>query len=485
MKILRDIYNNISFPAFDLNTKLEFIKEYNQKAIPYFRASILLIFIVSIPYIFLDILAIPLNIEFAWIVRLGIWLPILLAAFVLSYFPFAIRYFQFMGSVVSLTIGFGVLAMIAVSQRAEMAYTMYYSGIGTAIVLIIIMRMRFVLSFVISSILVVSYILLAIIQQDILLVDNKVNYPVIFLNNLFFLISTAIVSWVASYILESYARNNFLHQQFTLKEKYKIELQKNKIQSSHKDVTANIRYASRIQENLLPNSDILLSYFSEYFILNKPKDIVSGDFYWIKKQENYLIFAVADCTGHGVSAAFMSILGISFLNEICAPKKTPVANEILFELREKVINSVSRIGQTNETNDGMDIALIVIDMKANILEFAGAYRPIIIIRNNELQTLKADKIPVGISDIENIAYANQQFNLQPNDMVYLFSDGYIDQFGGPDERRFMIKRFRNMLLEMHLESTENQYEAIKSQLSIWRLGKYEQLDDILVAGLKV
>ncbi len=268
-------------------------------------------------------------------------------------------------------------------------------------------------------------------------------------------------------------------------DKDNVEKQKNKIQSSHKHVTDNIRYASRVQQNILPDSEVLHSCFSEYFILNRPKDIVSGDFYWTKEQGDYLIVAVADCTGHGVSAAFMSILGISFLNEITATNVQPVASEILDELKKSVVNSVSNIGKTNETNDGMDIALLVVNKKTNTLQYSGAYRPIIIIRDKELLNLKADKIPIGISYVEDLPFSNQYFELQSNDMIYLSSDGYIDQFGGPNERRFMIRRFRNMLLEIYSESAKQQQEHIEKQLDAWMLGKYEQVDDIMVVGLKV
>jgi len=221
---------------------------------------------------------------------------------------------------------------------------------------------------------------------------------------------------------------------------------------------------------------IILFYF-------KPRDIVSGDFYWFKQIGNYTVYAAADCTGHGVPGAFMSMLGISFLNEIVTKTRFDKPSDILDKLRKKVKTSLRQTGKDNESKDGMDIALCIIDNEKLILEYAGAYNPAYIIRKGELHELKATRNPIGIYFKEK-PFENHEFQLQKDDIIYTFSDGYVDQFGGENISKFKSKNFISLLLEISDKPMPEQKHILDEIILKWK-GKLEQTDDIIVFGVKI
>ncbi|OQX97280.1 MAG: hypothetical protein B6I24_09365 [Bacteroidetes bacterium 4572_128] len=261
-----------------------------------------------------------------------------------------------------------------------------------------------------------------------------------------------------------------------------ISLQKKEIEKSHKNVKDSINHARRIQRALLPSSEEFSKEFYSHFILYKPKDIVSGDFYYLKKVNEFLVFAAADCTGHGVPGAFVSMLGISFLNEIIRKKNVKTASKILEELRAQIKVSLK---QSNKSvfKDGMDIALCIFNTKTHILQFAGAYNPLYIIRNNELIEKKATKNPIGIF-LKEKPFENNEIKLQNNDKIYIFSDGYADQFGGKKNKKFMSKNFKKLVIKTANEPFEKQKEIMNETIEKWR-GNNQQIDDILVMGLNI
>jgi len=217
-----------------------------------------------------------------------------------------------------------------------------------------------------------------------------------------------------------------------------ITLQRDKIAHQNKEITDSIIYARRIQTALLPTPKMLKDDL-EMYIFYRPRDIVSGDFYWMSKKEDKLIIVAADCTGHGVPGAFMSMLGVAFLNEIVGKENEVYANEILNKLRDNVVRSLNQASRLEEgqeyTKDGMDIALCVIDYPSMTLQYAGAYNPLILIRNNELMEIKADRMPVAYSDDHGKKqFTNNLIPLFPKDCMYMFSDGFADQFGGYEEK---------------------------------------------------
>jgi len=266
--------------------------------------------------------------------------------------------------------------------------------------------------------------------------------------------------------------------------------QKEKIELSHRQITDSITYARRIQQALLPSRDIISQYFPEHFIFFKPRDIVSGDFYWAKSINRYLVLVTADCTGHGVPGAFMSMLGISFVNEIVPRRHITKASQILDALREQVKSALSQTGKDNETKDGMDISVCVIDMNTLMMQFAGAKTSTVIFRNNEEIVLKGDRMPIGIY-LKEQPFSQKEFQLQKGDIFYIFSDGFVDQTGGGDGRKYLIKNFRIFLQKIHQLPINEQNTALEEELLNWRahpnkkIVLFDQVDDILVMGVKV
>ncbi len=263
-----------------------------------------------------------------------------------------------------------------------------------------------------------------------------------------------------------------------------ISQQRDQIFRQKQEITDSIQYASRIQKAIIPPEDILDDKLPDHFIYFRPRDIVSGDFYWLNKKDNKTYFTAADCTGHGVPGAFMSMLGIAFMNEIVNKYKDIKANEILNELRKYVVDSLHQTGKSGEAQDGMDIALCILDQETNTLHFSGAYNPLIMIRNGELTEYKGDKMPIGIYHEKNDRFTNHEIKAQKGDCLYIFSDGYVDQFGGDKGKKFFKKRFKEMLLTIHNKPMKEQYQILDQTMKEWSNG-YSQVDDILIIGVRV
>ncbi len=263
-----------------------------------------------------------------------------------------------------------------------------------------------------------------------------------------------------------------------------IRAQKDDIEEKNKDIMSSIRYAQRIQEAVSPQKKLMEKIFPEHFVLWKPRDIVSGDFYWMMQKNGKAIIAAADCTGHGVPGAFMSIMGISFLNEIANNKDVNTAAEALNQLRHNVITSLNQEGSETDTKDGMDISLCVYDFDNMMMQFAGAYNPLYMIRDGELSVIKADRMPIGVHERDDRPFTNMEFSMHKGDIYYILSDGYIDQFGGPKGKKFMTKRFKELLLEIYTEPMDVQKDILWSKILEWR-GDIEQIDDIIIIGIKV
>jgi phosphoserine phosphatase RsbU/P len=265
----------------------------------------------------------------------------------------------------------------------------------------------------------------------------------------------------------------------------KIEKQKEEIEEQKKHIMDSIHYARRIQNAILPSFNVIDKHLKNYFILYLPKDIVSGDFYWVNEADGRFMIAAVDCTGHGVPGAFMSIVGFNQLNYAVSVKKARSASIILDELNKGVVSTLNENKSDTSIKDGMDMSLCVFDFAANKVEYAGANNPLIFIRDNVTTKYKADRFPIGVFDGSKLQqFKNNEIDLREGDCLYLFSDGYSDQFGGPENRKFMSRRFEELLLEIHSQPLENQKETLLSRLLDWR-GKNDQIDDILVIGIKV
>jgi len=256
------------------------------------------------------------------------------------------------------------------------------------------------------------------------------------------------------------------------------------ITEQKKEITDSIRYASRIQRAILPSDEILLQTLPEHFVLYLPRDIVSGDFFWLSQQGGKIVIVAADCTGHGVPGAFMSMLGVSFLYEIVNKEAILQPAAILNYLRERVKSTLSQTGKKDEAKDGMDISLCVFDPNEMKLEWAGAYNPLYIIRKGELMEFKADKMPIAIHMNDHLSFTNNEIPVQKGDTFYISSDGYADQFGGADGRKFMSKKYKEMILQIWDKPMNEQKEIIHKAHLDWK-GNHEQVDDILVFGVRV
>lgn len=261
--------------------------------------------------------------------------------------------------------------------------------------------------------------------------------------------------------------------------------QKEIIEEKNKHITDSIRYAKRIQDATLPDIEMVSQYLDDSFVLFKPKDIVSGDFYWIEKVGSKILFAVVDCTGHGVPGAFLSLIGHNSLNQIVNELKIHQPSEILDELNIMITRALnSNFSQSTEKiKDGMDMAICSLDIESNELCFAGAYNPLYLIRNNMMQEIKGDKIAIG-SGTTDQKYVNHVIHLEKGDCVYLFSDGYADQFGGPKGKKFKYSKFKELLVQIHQKEMDEQHRMLDKMIDAWQ-GDLEQIDDICVIGARV
>ena len=262
-----------------------------------------------------------------------------------------------------------------------------------------------------------------------------------------------------------------------------IVLQKSVIELKNKNLTDSISYAQRIQGALLGRFSNKTNEIKEHFIFYKPKDIVSGDFYYIRETDDYLVFAAADCTGHGVPGAFMSMLGITLLDEIFAHTKPSTAAEVLEELRIKVKAALNQTIIHSQTRDGMDIALCLISKKTKQLQYAGAYQPLLHIRNGEMAEYKGTRCPVEIH-IKEFPFENYLVNTQPNDVFMIFSDGFADQIGGLSKQKLKLNEFKKILVEFHSKPFAEIPSNLEKRISEWRSNN-DQTDDILVMGFKL
>ena len=270
-----------------------------------------------------------------------------------------------------------------------------------------------------------------------------------------------------------------------VRQKEEIETQNQELEVLYKHVTDSIKYAKRIQEAILPPDSFVKHVLPNSFVLYKPKDIVSGDFYWVDEKNGKTMFTAVDCTGHGVPGAFMSIVGYNLLKHVVNSNNSTTPAEILDRLNEGVSETLHHGHEDSQAKDGMDLSFCTIDFKTLELQYAGAYNPLYLIRDGQLIQTKADKFPIGLFlGEEKKKFTNHIVQLQKGDSVYIFSDGYADQFGGPNGKKFMANHFRDLLMQVHNEPIDKQKEVLNKTIEEWR-GPLDQVDDILVIGLKI
>ena len=253
------------------------------------------------------------------------------------------------------------------------------------------------------------------------------------------------------------------------------------IEAIYDTITDSMYYAQQIQQATLPHKDYVESVLGEHFLIYKPRDIVSGDFYLVHEIEHKILLVTADCTGHGVPGALMSMMSMTLINEIINIEKKEMPSQILDQLRTMIINTFSNNGN-NTVTDGLDAALVLIDPNKNVMEYAGANSPIYLIRNGELIEFKGDRMPVGIYPSQT-PFSNYEINLQDGDAIYFFTDGYADQFGGEASRKMMLGHFKDLILSHHHLNMKEQGKLLDAYFSHW-MGRNEQVDDVLLLGFR-
>jgi serine phosphatase RsbU (regulator of sigma subunit) len=301
----------------------------------------------------------------------------------------------------------------------------------------------------------------------------------------FILYSALVIAFVYLFVRSQTKR--LIETRKILKEKEEaLELfaqQKIELELKDKSVTDSLIYAQRIQEALLPSEAYFRKHFKDSFIFFKPKDIVSGDFYWIGEKGDKVFVVAADCTGHGVPGALMSMIGWKIIEKAINEDNIEIPSQILAVLDkglEKTFSREKNIGTI--IRDGMDIGLCVINKKRKKIIFTGAFFPLYLIRENSLIEIKGDKIIIGMNG-EGLSYTDHELDLKQDDIFYLFSDGYVDQFGGSEKKKFMYRRFRYLLLTINRFNVDDQKSILDENIKTW-MGSNDQIDDMMVIGFR-
>jgi len=324
--------------------------------------------------------------------------------------------------------------------------------------------------------------------------------------SLFIFILSFFNGWVTNFIMEYFFTNQKLSEAYgDLKKAHhqiqdkndeitrksdQIENQVSSLEDAHKDLMDSLMYAQKIQEALINHEEVVAPHVKEHFVIFQPREHVSGDFYWASWMDGKLIMTVADCTGHGVPGAFMTMLGSSFLNEIVNKEGITEPDKILDSLRDSIIDALHQKGKIYETRDGMDMAVIQLDMNQQRLKFAGANNSLCYIpqsngkREPRIFEFKGDRMPISYH-YKMHPFSMLETTFAEGDQFYLYTDGYIDQFGGPKGKKFKLVPFKRMLLEHHQKTMQEQGEILEKTMQDWLKDQYNQIDDITVLGFRV
>ena len=263
-----------------------------------------------------------------------------------------------------------------------------------------------------------------------------------------------------------------------------IDMQREELQIKNKDLTDSLTYARRIQIALLPSVTMINKLVPDHFIFYRPKHIVSGDFYWLSQTGDKLYMAAADCTGHGVPGALMSMIGLEILQKIINEFKIEHSDKILEELNKELESAFNKEEDGQATiKDGIEMSMCILNTRTREMEYSGAFLPVYIVRDERLIEVKADKINVGQS-IEGVVFTRNTLTIEPGDIVYLFSDGYADQFGGAENKKFMYRRLRHLLVTISKFPMEDQRRILEETIVSW-MSDTDQIDDMMVMGFKL
>ena len=262
-----------------------------------------------------------------------------------------------------------------------------------------------------------------------------------------------------------------------------IEIQRSELQLRNKDLTDSLNYARRIQAALLPSEHHIRRIFPDYFIYYRPKHIVSGDFYWFSERDDKYFIAAADCTGHGVPGALMSMIGLELIHKIINDMKVDDSDQVLLTMNRELESAFFKEESGKPIiKDGIEMSICIIDKKTRLMEFSGAFLPVYIVRDDKLIEIKGDKKNV-VQSFAMVSFNRSTFTLQEGDLLYLFSDGYADQFGGPENKKFMYRRLRHILLTISKYPLPDQQRILDETIDSWMEG-HDQIDDMMILGIK-
>jgi serine phosphatase RsbU (regulator of sigma subunit) len=422
-----------------------------------------------------------------------IYLPILfwLKAFwmggQLACFVMIILSFLYTPAKIKVKFAVPVIALIMIYHMTSVSIVIQNSQLELYIILITLIQFAVIrnnfFSFFIFSLGIIAYFV-SIYTQDttdsLILMNNLQKITMITLNSIGIFIG-------GLYLIFQVKNSSTKYQIDLLKERKKIMKQNNKIniqvkiiEDAHKEITDSINYSRRIQKAILPSSNKMKSALEDYFILYKPKDIVAGDFYWVEQSKDAVSFAVADCTGHGVPGAMMSVVCNSAINRSVREFNLTKPNEVLDQTRKLIIKELDS-SSVESVKDGMDIAFC--SLHNNKLNYAGANIKLYIIRAGKIITYKADKQPIGLYIAKSFPYTNHEITLEDGDMIYLITDGYVDQFGGENTKKFKTPALKKLLLAIQGSSMEQQKQILNTTFENWK-GSLEQIDDVCVMGVQ-
>jgi serine phosphatase RsbU (regulator of sigma subunit) len=284
-------------------------------------------------------------------------------------------------------------------------------------------------------------------------------------------------------------RNRIMHEnlrEFKKREEasHEVVQQRNIFQKRARSIEDSIKYAQRIQMAMFTTPMEMKRIFPDSFIFQKPKDIVSGDFYWARRVNGKVLFSVADCTGHGVPGAFMSLIGLEFFRQIIVEKEILRPASILEEMNHYFDAVFANLNELS-LKDGIDLGFCAYDYRNKTLEYAGAFCPLYVIRNNEIMEIKGDRMIVGPDyGIRRGPFSNYSLQMEDHDVIYMFSDGYADQFGGPEGKKFKYRRFRHLLMSIHHLPMEEQHNKLEENIREWMGVNHDQIDDLMVIGIR-
>ncbi len=375
-------------------------------------------------------------------------------------------------------------------QKHTFAYLVLFIGVG----MLVLWEIQF--SIILAVLTIIANIVFYLANSNLTIADFLINGGLITLSVVVFCIFLIRTRYRLTYneikIRLQLAKSKKIieekHEEL-LVQKVEIQTQKDKLEEKNREITDSIKYAKNIQHALLPSENKFNYNFTESFVLFKPKDIVSGDFYWVYANSEFIFYVTSDCTGHGVPGGFMTMLGLSFLEEIISGQKIIEPDIILNLMRDKIIAALNQSDSILENKDGMDITICRIDKLKNKLTFSSANNNLYVVRNasqtenKTLEIYKANRQPCG-QYIVNKPFTQQTIQLNKGDCIYTFTDGYADQFGGDKGKKFRSKRFESILTENSHIAMKIQKEILETTIDDWR-GNQEQVDDILVIGVRV